>query len=269
MQHVALTLEGVAAFGGANPLTPPNTRAAALYTTIGAAAVSLRAHADDQVTGNAEFRSAVLSRREASQALLEQMRPINRIARALPRAEFPGVRALFRMPRSYGYAAVLSRANSFVEEVGPMKAVFVERGLAADFDEQLSEKIAEITAVTTNRTLARAEQVGGTAGIGTKASEGLAAVVELDSILTYLYRNNAALLAAWKSVRHVQVDPVRKKEQPTGSGGSGSGSPGDPGEPVTLALNGNGSAPAIRSAGEPMIAGIEPRSNGTNGGLIG
>jgi hypothetical protein len=263
MQNVAATLEGVVVFGGEHPLTPANTRATALYTQIGTTATSLRAHADDQDSGNAEFRSGTLSRREASKALRDEMRPINQMARALPKDQFPGVRALFRMPPTTGYAAILSRANAFLEAVGPIKAAFVERGLPADFDEQLETRIAAITAATNSRTLGKAEQVGGTAGMGAKASEGLAAVAELDSILSYQYRNNPALLAAWKSVRHVQRDPVREAEEPAA--------------PVeTLALNvespvtaGVSSATTVALNGhESTSGGVEPRINGTNGVLV-
>ena len=152
MQNVAAALEAVVAFGGEHPLTPANTRATALYTQIGTTATSLRAHADDQDSGNAEFRSGTLSRREASIALRDVMRPINQMARALPKDQYPGVRALFRMPPTTGYAAILSRANAFLEAVGPIKSAFVERGLPADFDEQLADKVAAITAATNSRT---------------------------------------------------------------------------------------------------------------------
>ncbi len=256
MQNVALTLDGVVAFGGANPLTPVNARATALYTVIGSAAISLRAHADEQDSGNAEFRSAVLTRMEASKELRDLMRPINQMARALPKAQFPGVRALFRMPPSNGYAKILSRANSFVEEVGPIKSAFVDRGLPADFDEQLADKIAAIVAATNSRTLSRAEQVGGTAGMEDKASEGLAAVVELDSILSYLYRNDAALLAAWKSVRHVQRDPVREPDP--SAPGNGTGGSSESGSPAL--------AKATVSEGAPGI--VEPRMNGSSDGVL-
>ena len=76
MQNVAMTLDGIVVFGGQNPLTPANTHATALYTQIGTTATSLRAHADDQDSGNAEFRSGTLSRREASIALRDVMRPM-------------------------------------------------------------------------------------------------------------------------------------------------------------------------------------------------
>src|SRR4029453_8260812 len=119
-------------------------------------------------SGHAEFRSGTLNRREASKALRDLMRPINQMARALPREQYPGVRALFRMPPTTGYAAIVRRANGFREPIGQSKSAFVERGLPADFDEQLAEKVGAITTATNSRTLGKAEQVGGTAGMEAK-----------------------------------------------------------------------------------------------------
>ena len=59
--------------------------------------------------------------------------------------------------------------------------------------------------------MGRAEQIGGTAGIDAKASEGLTYRWDLDSILSYLYRNDLALLAEWKTARHMKRDPCEKR----------------------------------------------------------
>ena len=92
------------------------------------------------------------------------------------------------------------------------------------------------------------------------ASEGLVAVAELDSILTYQYRNNPALLAAWKSVRHVQRDPMRADEESdTGSGST---------QPTLAKATVTESAPET-DGHETTFGGVEPRINGTNGVLVG
>jgi hypothetical protein len=163
------------------------------------------------------------------------------------------------MPKSNGYAAIISRAQSFLEAIGPVKAVFVERGLPADFDEQLADALAEIASFSQTRTMGQAEQIGGTAGIAAKASEGLMYLRELDSILSYQYRNDPALLAGWKAVRHVQEDPVREDEEETGAG-EGS-------QPLALATN-TLSGAALSGNGHESLGGVEPRVNGTSGVLV-
>jgi hypothetical protein len=253
MQNVALTLDGIVVFGGQNPLTPANTRATALYTQIGTTATSLRAHADDQDSGNAEFRSGTLSRREALDSAARcdaadqpdgtrtSQGAIPGCAGALPDATHDRLRS---DPKSRECLRGGSRSD---------QSAFVERGLPADFDEQLADKIAAITAATNSRTLGKASQVGGTAGMEAMASEGLVAVAELDSILTYQYRNNPALLAAWKSVRHVQRDPVRADEE---SGETESAST----QPTLAKATVTESAP--ETDGHETTPGCRPRING-------
>jgi hypothetical protein len=261
-QNIVVTLEGAVDWGGDHPLLPLNPRVTALYTNIGASAAAIRSYSTDQDSGGAEFHAATRTRREIADALLVQMRPISKMAKELPRDLYPGVRGLFLMPTSHGYAALISRADSFLEAIGPVKAAFVERGLPADFDEQLAAAFPPIGSASLTRTLGKAEQVGGTAGIAAKASEGLMYLRELDSILSYLYRNDPALLASWKSVRHVPKDPVREQQAPTAA--SNAGPPALPDAKATAAE----SAPRSNEM-QSSFGGVEPRTNGTNGGLAG
>jgi hypothetical protein len=257
IQNRLVTFDDILVWGTNNPLTPPIARYTALQTAMSGVVTALRTNGTSQVGGNAQFRSGITTRRQAADELLTHMRAINLIARSLPRLEFPGVRQLFRMPHSNGYAAIISTGQSFVEKVGPIKATFVERGLPADFDEQLSEALDNVLGANTDRATGKAVQVGGTAGLEAKAREGMAILHEMDSILSFQYRNDPVLLAGWKSTCHVERNPVHPKDGP-GGGGS-----------TPLALNAGGSAPGSGSAAEQVTAGVEPQSNGTNGTLIG
>ena len=257
-QNVIVTLEGVGDWHGAHPLVPPNARAEILYTRIAASAAAVRTNCTNQDSGGAEFHTSTRTRRQIADDLRTQMRPISKMAKGLPRDEFPGVRGLFLMPPTNGYAALISRAESFLAAIGPVKAAFVARGLPADFDEQLAAAIPPIGEASEDRTLGKAEQVGGTAGISAKASEGLTDLGELDSILSYAYRNDPALLAGWKSVRHVQKSPVRQPQPPTLTAAAKE----SPAVPAMAAV----SASAPRSNGhESSIERVEPRLNGSNG----
>lgn len=260
-QNIIFTLDGVVDWGEAHPLVPPNARATALFTLIGTAATALRAYATDQDSGGAAFHTGTRTRREAADALLAQMRPINQMARGVPRDQYPTLRGLFLMPRSKGYAAIISRAQSFLEAIGPVKSVFADRGLPADFDEKLADALAEISSSSQARTMGRAEQIGGTTGIEAKATEGLMYLQELDSILSYQYRNDPALLASWKAVRHVQQDPDREDDEATG-GSEGS-------QPTALAKNTVTEAAVSGNGHENQSGGVEPRVNGSNGVLVG
>src|SRR5215213_6358240 len=124
-----------------HPLVPPNVVRTTLVTGLTANVASFRDYTADQSGGESEFHSGTLTRRQMADMLRADMRPISAMAKALPRDEFPGVRELFLMQNPGSYEALIARANAFLEKVGPLKAVFVDRGLPADFDEQLAMKL--------------------------------------------------------------------------------------------------------------------------------
>jgi hypothetical protein len=237
-----------------HPLDTPNARLTALVASLNTMLTAFRTYTADQSGGELGFHSGTITRRQMAKLLRDDMRAVNRMAKGLPKADFPGVRELFLMPRSGSYEALIARANAFLEKVGPIKAVFVERGLPADFDEQLAERLAAVDTASDTRDSARSERVGGTAGLDAKANEALAIVREMDPILSYQYRNDPALLASWKSACHVDRDPSRAEddEEEAGSGG---------GAPLALASTSRSTSTEVY--GEEPIA-LEPRHvNGT------
>ncbi len=227
-----------------HPLTTPNARLTALVTLLNTMLTSFRDYTAGQSGGELGFHSGTITRRQMADELRTDMRAVNQMAKGLPKAEFPGVRELFLMPRSGSYEALIARANAFLDKIGPIKSVFVERGLPADFDEQLADKLSAVDSASGTRDSGRSERVGGTAGLDAKADEGIVILREMDSILSYQYRNDPALLASWKSACHIDRDPSRAEDE----------------EP----------APEAPAEPEPLsIAAVEPRVNGSSGLVIG
>src|SRR5688572_26698219 len=108
IQNKLVAFDGIVVWGANHPLTPESARVVALLTQMSTVANAIRTNGANLVGGNSEFRSGITTRRMAADELLGQMRAINKIARGLPRAQFPGVRELFRMPRTRGYATVIA-----------------------------------------------------------------------------------------------------------------------------------------------------------------
>ena len=241
-----------------HPLATPNTRLTALVVQLNAMLTSFRDYTAEQSGGELEFHSGTITRRQMADLLRADMRAINQIAKGLPKAEFPGVRELFLMPRSGSYEALIARANAFLDKIGPIKAVFVDRGLPADFDEQLAMKLVAVDSASATRDSGRSDRVGGTAGLDAKADQGIAMLREMDSILSYQYRNDPALLASWKSACHVDRDPSRAEDEPGEESGSGSPS---------LASTSTSTSGGDSGGHEPR--GVEPRVNGSHGVMIG
>jgi hypothetical protein len=197
-------MERVVTFAADHPLTPPIARASALVILVNASITALRAQDSDQDTGAGAISSAAEERRRIAVELRAQLRGIALIGNGLDRELHPGLAEQLRMPRN-SYAALLTRARSFLEVVMPIKAAFVDRGLAADFDETLGASIVEFEAASQRRSGALAEKVGGTAAMLATARTGVAHVRELDTILRVKYANDPGLLAAWKSAQRIRT----------------------------------------------------------------
>ena len=197
----------VVEFGGNHPLATPITAVTTLYTSVGNVATAIRFHKGDQESGRGEFLGGSSNRVLKAEALRELMRPVNKIARALNREQFPGVREKFYMPKSRAYEAVIGRAEAFIDAIVPIKTAFTERGMPATFDAELTAAKDALVEATADKNAGLATQVGGTAGLMAQAHFGLEQMRELDAILSYQYRDNPPLLAAWKSACHVEREP--------------------------------------------------------------
>jgi hypothetical protein len=196
-----------------HPFTPPVTRADVLVTNITTAATTLRERGSEQALGRLSFRAGVDERAALANDLRLAMRDINETASKLDRAQFPGVRMLFRMPNSNGFQALINAARAFVEAVVPIKTAFVDRGFPAAFVEALVLRIDTVEAAVLRKYRGLQLQRAGTVELELVARAGMAAVRELGSIVRCRYRvANPSLYEAWKSASRPQSAPRATEE---------------------------------------------------------
>jgi len=194
-----------------NPLATPIARATALFAELATAKTAMLAHSGAQATGSTTFHGGVDERQLLLTELLDDMRAIAKIARGLDKAAFPTIREEFRLPNSYGVARVLATARAFVAHATAQVALFTERGLPATFVTDLNNRITAVEASAQGRNTGLLSQVGGTAGIDVAARRGLAALRELDGIMSAALKDNEVLLAAWNVAKHIE----RRNPAPT------------------------------------------------------
>jgi hypothetical protein len=77
-------------------------------------------------------------------------------------------------------------------------------GLPATFVTDLNNRITAVEASAQGRNTGLLSQVGGTAGIDVAARRGLAALRELDGIMSAALKDNEVLLAAWNVAKHIE-----------------------------------------------------------------
>ena len=122
---------------------------------------------------------------------------------------------------------MLGAARGFLTAIGPVKAAFVERGMPADFDEQLADKVAAFEVATSRKHDGRQGQKGGTVMLELETRRGMTATKELDQIITNrLKRTDPVLLAVWKAARRLEQLPEREDEElPTPPAGASASAP--------------------------------------------
>jgi hypothetical protein len=219
--------ERVARFGTDYPITPANPRATALYTTLNGVITDLGASLLRQLNGGGERKGGVNVRNELKRALRSKLAEINRTARMLDRETHPGIAEQFRFPKSGACAALVAYAESAVLAATPIKAAFTELAMPEDVLDELEDLTEAFAAATGQRDSGLFTQVGGTASLFLRATDGLKAASELDAIVRNHFRNAPATLAIWATARKIAW-PNREKV-PASTPPPGGGSGGDPG----------------------------------------
>jgi hypothetical protein len=200
-------LDSVTEFGDNHPLTPAIARVTLLYGQIAAAATTMRNLGGSQVEGFSGVRSAASESIVLRDEVLSDMRALNKIARALPTANFPGVREQFRMPASYAYQAVADAARAFITNATPLSQVFIDRGRPATFIDDLTAVLSAFDASRLRKQAGRHEHIGSTAGLDEFGRRGVAAMRELDAILSPIYETDPVVFAAWKAAIEIERAP--------------------------------------------------------------
>jgi hypothetical protein len=133
----------------------------------------------------------------------EHMRPIARIATAdLPPT--PEVQPL-TMPAGHPTAAVLiAAARGMAAAAERFATVFTGAGLPADFVAQLTTATEALEAARDQQTATRSSRAGSTDVLAETLQRGRRIVRVLDSLVSNAVKDNAELLAAWKSAKRIR-----------------------------------------------------------------
>ena len=146
---------------------------------------------------------------EATDALKQTMRDIADFAVTMA-DDIEGIEEKFRIPRSGGKRGRIARARAFATDAAAHKAMFIERGLANDFIENLTQKADALEQALEAASSKTAERVGSTESKMLAHKEATKIISRLTPIVRMLYRHNPAKLAEWDFASHVQRDEKPK-----------------------------------------------------------
>jgi hypothetical protein len=174
----------------------------------------MQTHATKQIGGKGARHSGTMERARIAEELRLELVDVGNTGRSLDPKEFPGVGAKFSLRDVRTYQALRATAEAYLEAIGPIKAAFVEREYPPDFDEQIAQLIADFDAASRDQDAGLQEQSSGTAGLRVVSSRALAAVRELDAMITKrLRKSDPALLQVWKQTKHVERPPKKGKAE--------------------------------------------------------
>jgi len=178
-------------------------------TKLDTAITQLGTHAADQTGDHLLSMGLTRTKEWLCDSLIEDhMVPIARIARA----ELPDTpeMAPLRMPRGeLSVARLVSHAEGMAQAAEPFTAKFIEWGLAPDFVARLHQAASEVLATIDNRTVARGNRRGATAGVEQQLRVARSAVNVLDAFVRSALRNDPALRQHWITASRVGRTPGR------------------------------------------------------------
>ena len=120
--------------------------AVALFAEAASLSAALQTHAGSQVLGRGGYRGGATERKILATEIRTVLAEMSATARGLER-EHPGMKDQFRLGRAASsHAQLVATANAFLAASTPaeVKPLFTERAFPADFDVQLTTKIAAL-----------------------------------------------------------------------------------------------------------------------------
>jgi len=176
-----------------------------MKSELTAATETLTALGANKVTKTGAARDSTLHRGDARDYLLDLMQDITDMWKRIAPKTGGDVNK-FRMPRG-GDQNILATAESFAEQVEPLKAEFTKRAFKPDFVETLQAAITDFSQTVNESDAARRERVGTNAAIETPVKACKTLIGDFDPIVKMHFRGQPQVLAEWLVASHIQRAP--------------------------------------------------------------
>jgi hypothetical protein len=205
------------AFAVANPATgKPGFESAT--AAMDDAMKGLNVNARAELVGRDLSRAELRRRDQLVERLRDRhMRRIVAIAQAQiePQSDVRLPAALRMPPGNLSVSRLLHAADAMIEAARAFEAVFVSKGLPADFLAQFRQTRDELEQSANTRAQFVGSHIGARKGLEVQFRRAQRAMVRLDAEVREAYEGNEVVLAAWRGVKRLQRRPgVRELEQP-------------------------------------------------------
>jgi hypothetical protein len=204
----------------ASSVTAGQTQAKELFDALTTLNTGLMAriskNAESQQTGIGTFHDGTTSKAVLRDALLLELKAINRTAAAIAESKHkPEIMDNFRMPHGVSDTTLVAKANAIADAAAPMQSDFIAYGYEKTFADDLRAHITNFEQAGTTQNTGQQSQAGATAGFEPLIEDAMTKVRQLDAFMHNFYKSNAERLGEWKTASHVERQSKAKKSPTT------------------------------------------------------
>jgi hypothetical protein len=186
---------------------PPNSRGATALASLADATEQSEELDAAQSTHRRDAQQGTSRRKEFREKLRELLRAINKTTRAIGK-ENAAVRDKFGTSVSrLDDQSLLSVARSYLAEATPIKALFLEYDMPANFLETLSSTINDFEQAVSQQNTGAGGRTQARAGIDELQERSDDELEKLDTVMRNKFRSDPAMLAAWENARRMERAP--------------------------------------------------------------
>jgi len=167
---------------------------------------ALETAAAGQATGSGGSEGGVELRARTARELRIYLKNVTRTGRSIA-IDHPDVPAVFRLPRTVSYPALIAQARAIIAAATPIQQSFIDAGLPTTFLTEVEALLAAFENATGMKQGGGITQVLNTAALKAKATLGVQSATKLDACVRNYYRNNPEMLAAWAHARRIERAP--------------------------------------------------------------
>jgi hypothetical protein len=183
---------------------PEGSKGALALTDLRAFIAEAQAHAVSRESSVSALQQATIGRGDAREAVRASMRIISDTVHtiSLDHPEFKG--SFVFKGASVSDRTLLATAQSFALMALPLRALFNEYDLNADFFSGFDAEINSLEQQLNKQTSDKGERISANASLENALRNGEIALERLDTAVRNKYRNDPVKLAAWESARHLE-----------------------------------------------------------------
>lgn len=197
------------AFGAENPTFFASGKAAQLLGVVQTQIGAIRQIAGKQDAATGAAQGATGSKNSLVAAIWDDLVHIARTFRTLKKHN-PAIDVDFLMPPERN-EAIIAAARAFAINALPLKQLFIDWGMPADFLDDLNADIAAYDAAAQTQDTRYAGREGDTGDLEIAVETLVSAIDDLDTLMSNILRSDAPVLSQWREASHYDKPPRAKR----------------------------------------------------------